>query len=153
MSQSAPNDYLAWPYIGSFSNIKRVELSKCRTNPKSKLLTFYLRRKYVFHYTIYHCFFLFLPLEIIILFMSLIEHIPNLDDASNLIMINKKQIIYITKQGEEKLTNQINKLGEKTFSLYWNEIMIQNLEKYLVMRKKVKCYFYSPWKVCNIKIL
>lgn len=85
--------------------------------------------------------------------MSLIEHIPNLDDASNLIMINKKQIIYITKQGEEKLTNQINKLGEKTFSLYWNEIMIQNLEKYLVMRKKVKCYFYSPWKVCNIKIL
>ena len=35
-------------------------------------------------------FSLVLPLEIILLFMSLIEHIPNLDDASNLIMINKK---------------------------------------------------------------
>ena len=87
MSQSAPNDSLAWPYIGSFSNIKRVELSKCQANPKSKPLTFCLRRKYVFHYTIYHCFFLFLPLEIILLFISLIEHIPNLDHASNLIII------------------------------------------------------------------
>ena len=71
-------------------------------------LTSCLRGKNVFHYTKYHCLSIYCPPEIIVLFVPLVEHIPNATTASKPSLSEESML----------LNNFVAKLGLLTWGVF-----------------------------------